>query len=221
MALLEAKNLVKTYSIDARQVRVLDDVSLSALPGEFLAITGSSGSGKTTLLTLLSGLDHPTSGSVWIDGQKITGASEDELAPMRNELFGFVFQSFHLVPSMTAIENVSFPAQLRGESNAQERARELLSRVGLSARTHNLPSQLSGGEKQRVAICRALINQPKLLFADEPTGNLDSNNGQAILELLLELKASYGCTLVLVTHNPAISQVADRVVILQDGRLSS
>jgi putative ABC transport system ATP-binding protein len=180
--------------------------------GEFIVIAGSSGSGKTTLLTLLSGLDHPTSGQVFIDGREITHASEEDLAPMRNRTIGFVFQSFHLVPSMTAKENIMFPAELTGDPDAAVRADRLLTRVGLSNRADNLPSQLSGGEKQRIAICRALINRPKLLFADEPTGNLDSENGKIVLAQLIDLKNEHGATLVLVTHNPEIARVADRVI---------
>jgi putative ABC transport system ATP-binding protein len=220
MAILEARHLSKTYTLDRRRIKVLDDVSLTVSSGEFLVITGASGSGKTTLLTLLSGLDHPSSGSVLIDEQDITGASEDDLAPLRNKKIGFVFQSFHLVPSMTAMENIMFPAELLGDPQAAARAMALLERMGMAERADNLPSQLSGGEKQRVALCRALINRPKLLFADEPTGNLDSKNGQSVLEQLVELKNEQGATLVLVTHNPDIARAADRRLALADGRLT-
>jgi len=220
MTILEAKNLHKTYTVDHRRIMVLNDISLAVAPGEFVVIAGSSGSGKTTLLTLLSGLDHPSSGRVFIDQQDITDASEDDLAPLRNRTIGFVFQSFHLVPSMTAKENIMFPAELLGRADAEEKARQLLQRVGLQDRADNLPSQLSGGEKQRVSLCRAMINRPKLLFADEPTGNLDSQNGRLVLTQLLELKAEQGATLVLVTHNPEIAAAADRVLTLKDGRLT-
>lgn len=220
MALLEAHNITKTYDVDHRPILVLENVSLNIEAGEFIVISGSSGSGKTTLLTLLSGLDHPSSGNVFIDGQNITGASEEELAPLRNRTIGFVFQSFHLVPSMTARENVMFPAELAGDPDARVRADHLLERVGLSDRGDNLPSQLSGGEKQRIALCRALINKPKLLFADEPTGNLDSENGGIVLTQLIDLKNEHGATLVLVTHNPEIARVADRVLKLKDGQLT-
>lgn len=220
MAILEAKNLNKTYTVDHRNIMVLNDISLLVAPGEFVVIAGSSGSGKTTLLTLLSGLDHPSSGRVFIDGRDITGASEDELAPLRNCMIGFVFQSFHLVPSMTARENIMFPAELQGRPDAEKKARQLLQRVGLQDRADNLPSQLSGGEKQRISLCRAMINDPKLLFADEPTGNLDSQNGRLVLAQLLELKAEQGATLILVTHNPEIAAAADRVLTLKDGRLT-
>ncbi|HSQ86752.1 MAG TPA: ABC transporter ATP-binding protein [Desulfobacterales bacterium] len=221
MAILEAKALNKTYTVDHQNITVLNDISLTVDPGEFLVITGSSGSGKTTLLTLLSGLDKPTSGRVFIDQQDITDASEDDLAPLRNRMIGFVFQSFHLIPSMSAKENIMFPAELQGLGNAEEKARQLLERVGLSDRADNLPSQLSGGEKQRVSLCRAMINTPKLLFADEPTGNLDSKNGCIVFEQLVEMKREQGATLILVTHNPEFSATADRVLRLRDGRLFS
>jgi putative ABC transport system ATP-binding protein len=220
MAILEAKALNKIYTVDHQNIRVLNDISLTVEPGEFLVITGSSGSGKTTLLTLLSGLDKPTSGRVFIDHQDITDALEDDLAPLRNRMIGFVFQSFHLIPSMSAIENIMFPAELQGLSNAEKKARQLLERVGLSDRADNLPSQLSGGEKQRVSLCRAMINAPKLLFADEPTGNLDSKNGRIVFEQLVEMKNGQGATLILVTHNPKFAATADRVLRLKDGRLS-
>ena len=219
MAILEAHHLTKTYAVDHREITVLEDVSLSVAAGSFVVISGSSGSGKTTLLTLLSGLDRPTSGQVWINDMEITDASEQVLAPLRNRMVGFVFQSFHLVPSMTALENIMFPAELMHDPHAEERARLLLQRVGLTARADNLPSQLSGGEKQRIALCRALINQPPLLFADEPTGNLDSENGRIVLEQLIDLKNAHAATLVLVTHNPQIARAADRVLQLEDGRL--
>jgi len=221
MAILEAKNISKIYHLGDRELNVLNDLSLSVSHGEFLVITGSSGSGKTTLLTLLSGLDYPTTGRIILDQQDITKATEDELAPLRNRSIGFVFQSFHLVPSMTALENVMFPAELLGTDNARERAEALLKNVNLGGRASNLPSQLSGGEKQRVALCRAMINHPKLLFADEPTGNLDSENGEMILSHLIDLKKEQGATLVLVTHNPSVSKAADRVLTIKDGRIIS
>lgn len=220
MAILEAKALNKTYTVNHQDIMVLNDISLTVEPGEFVVITGSSGSGKTTLLTLLSGLDKPTSGRVFIDQQDITDASEDDLAPLRNRTIGFVFQSFHLIPSMSAIENIMFPAELKGLENAEKKARQLLERVGLADRADNLPSQLSGGEKQRVSLCRAMINDPKLLFADEPTGNLDSKKGRIVFEQLVEIKNEQGATLILVTHNPEIATAADRVLTLRDGRLS-
>ena len=219
MPILEARNLTKTYRLDDRDITVLDDVSLTVQPGEFIVIKGSSGSGKTTLLTLLSGLDHPTAGHLFIDGREITHATEEELAPLRNRDIGFVFQAFHLVPSMTARENIMLPAELKGDRDAGKRADALLERVGLSERAKNLPSQLSGGEKQRIALCRALINRPKLIFADEPTGNLDSENGDMVFNQLIDLKNEHGATLVLVTHNPQIAGAAERVLTIKDGHL--
>jgi putative ABC transport system ATP-binding protein len=219
MPLLEALHLTKTYTVDHQVFTVLDRVSLKVEAGEFVVITGSSGSGKTTLLTLLSGLDRPSHGQVWIDGREISTATEDALAPLRNRAIGFVFQSFHLVPAMTALENIMFPAELMKVPDAEARARELLDTVGLSSRVDNLPSQLSGGEKQRVALCRAMINRPKLLFADEPTGNLDSTNGELVLDQLLTLQKTHAVTLILVTHNPGIAAAAHRVITLADGRL--
>lgn len=219
MKILEAQHLSKTYTIAGRPIRVLDNVSLAVTHGEFLVVKGSSGSGKSTLLSLLSGLDNPTSGRILVEGRDITDLSEDELAPLRNETIGFVFQSFHLVPSLNALENIMFPAELRQDRQARQKAEALLRRVGLDGRSTNFPHQLSGGEKQRVAICRALINDPKIIFADEPTGNLDSENGQAILELLFELQQERQTTLVLVTHNADIAGLADRVITLHDGQV--
>jgi putative ABC transport system ATP-binding protein len=221
MAILEAKALNKIYTVDHQNIRVLNDISLTVEPGEFLVITGSSGSGKTTLLTLLSGLDKPTSGRVLIDQRDITDASEDDLAPLRNRMIGFVFQAFHLIPSMSALENIMFPAELQGLGDAETKARQLLERVGLSDRADNLPSRLSGGEKQRVSLCRAMINDPKLIFADEPTGNLDSRNGRIVFSQLIEMKNEKGATLIVVTHNTEIAAAADRVLGLKDGRLIS
>ncbi len=218
--IIEAHQLNKSYTIDARRIQVLEDVSLSIRSGEFAVIQGSSGSGKSTLLSLLSGLDRPDSGTVRIQDQNITKLSEDDLAPLRNRTFGFVFQSFHLVPSLSARENVMFPAELNHNPNAAAETDELLARVGLGARGRNMPHQLSGGEQQRVAICRALINRPAIIFADEPTGNLDSRSGEAILELLLEFQREYHTTLLMVTHNPAIAQQADSRFQLADGLLT-
>jgi len=220
MPVVEARNITKTYTIADREIRVLDDVSLSVAEGEFLVVEGSSGSGKTTLLSLLSGLDKPSSGRVLLEEIDITEATEDDLAPLRNESIGFVFQSFHLVPSLTALENVMFPAEIRRDPQAHDKAAELLKRVGLQKRSDNYPHQLSGGEMQRVAMCRAVINNPKIIFADEPTGNLDSENGKAVLDLLLEFQKERQTTLVLVTHSVDIARIADRMIILKDGRVS-
>ena len=220
MKVLEAIEVTKVYSIGDRRIPVVDRVSLLVQESEFLVVQGSSGSGKTTLLSLLSGLDKPTSGRVRVREKDITDMAEDALAPLRNEVIGFVFQSFHLIPSLTALENVMFPAELKGDRAAHTKARNLLHRVSLTERAANYPHQLSGGEKQRVAICRALINDPTIIFADEPTGNLDFSNGTAILDLLFSLHQERRTTLVLATHSHEIAERADRVVTLQDGRIT-
>ena len=219
MTILEARSVTKNYRLGNREITVLDAVSLAVAQGEFLVVKGESGSGKSTLLTVLSGLDRPDAGRVLIENTDITDLGEDALAPLRNATFGFVFQSFHLVPSLSARENVMFPAELRGDPGARQAAEALLARVGLSERMSSVPHQLSGGEKQRCAICRALINGPRIIFADEPTGNLDSVNGAAVLELLLELHRERGTTLLMVTHSPEIALRSDRVVTLKDGRI--
>ncbi len=221
MSVLEARSVSKTYTIDNRSIPVLDDVSLSVAEGEFLVIKGESGSGKSTLLSILSGLDRPDTGRVMLDQLDFTDFTEDALAPIRNNTFGFVFQSFHLIPSLSARENIMFPAELRGDRQARQKADQLLERVGLSGRGNSFPHQLSGGEKQRCAICRALVNQPRILFADEPTGNLDLANGSAVLELLRELQREQRTSLILVTHSLEIAQTADRVITLRDGRIVS
>ena len=221
MSIVEARDISKNYTIGDREICVLDDVSLSVSEGEFLVIAGSSGSGKTTLLSLLSGLDKPSAGRVLLEEKDITDTSEDDLAPLRNEIIGFVFQSFHLVPSLTALENVMFPAELKHDREARTKATDLLQRVGMQNRGANYPHQLSGGEMQRVAMCRAVINNPKIIFADEPTGNLDSENGQAVLNLLLEFQRERQTTLVLVTHSLDIAEMADRVIVLKDGRINN
>ncbi|MCB2181779.1 MAG: ABC transporter ATP-binding protein [Desulfobulbaceae bacterium] len=218
---LEAVGLCKSYTIDSRSITVLDNISFTVRKGEFLVVEGKSGSGKSTLLSLLSGLDKPDSGKIFVNGRDITYLSEDELAPFRNQAIGFVFQSFHLVPSLTALENIMFPAELSHDPEAESKAEDLLNRVGLVQRENNFPHQLSGGEKQRVALCRALINRPAIVFADEPTGNLDSSHGEIILKLLMELRLEQQTTLVLSTHSREISRMADRVVTLVDGRLGT
>ena len=217
---LAAVQLAKSYTIDGRRIAVLAGIDLTVPPGSFVVIEGRSGSGKSTLLSLLSGLDRPDSGRVILAGTDITALSEDALAPLRNRDIGFVFQSFHLVPSLTALENIMFPAELARDPQAAAKAEDLLARVDLHGRRNNFPHQLSGGEKQRVAICRALVNRPRVVFADEPTGNLDSVSGGIILHLLLELRRERGATLVLATHSREISALADRVVQLADGRIT-
>jgi len=200
---------------------VLCDVSFSIPQGSFVAIVGPSGSGKTTLLGLLAGLDTPTRGQVLLDNADLTALSEDQRAKLRGEKVGFVFQSFQLIPTLTALENVQVPLELRGESGAADRARDLLRRVGLGDRMHHFPTQLSGGEQQRVAIARAFSNSPRILFADEPTGNLDSDTGGRIVELLESLNRESNATIVLVTHDHAVASHAQRVIRLSDGRVIS
>jgi putative ABC transport system ATP-binding protein len=218
--ILAAERLSKHYFLGGQKLSVLKDISLSIDKGEFVVIAGSSGSGKSTLLSLLSGLDLPSSGMIAIAGRDITGLTEDQLAPVRNALTGFVFQSFHLIPSLNAIENVMFPAELKKDPQAREKAENLLARVGLKPRRKNFPEQLSGGEQQRVAICRALINEPEIVFADEPTGNLDSENSEAIIGLLLDLHRARQTTLVMATHSKTLASRADRIIRLHDGRIA-
>ncbi len=219
--MLEARQLTKEYQSGDHRIAVLRDVSFSIPSGAFVAIVGPSGSGKTTLLGLLAGLDVPTSGSVLMDGEDLGKLSEDRRARLRGAKVGFVFQSFQLIPTLTALENVQVPLELRGDDGAPARARELLARVGLGDRAHHFPNQLSGGEQQRVAIARAFSNSPRLLFADEPTGNLDSETGAHIVELLETLNRESGTTIVLVTHDLALAGRAQRVVRLADGAVVS
>ena len=214
--MLIVDDLSKTYRSGGGQLAAVRNVSFHLDDGETVAIVGPSGSGKTTLLGLLAGLDHPTSGSVSIDGTDLGGLSEDARARLRRERIGFVFQSFQLIPTLTARENVEVPLQLRGE-RSNGRADELLARVGLSGREHNFPAQLSGGEQQRVAIARAFVHEPRILFADEPTGNLDAATGQRVIGLLMELNRELGTTLVLVTHDPDLAARAHRIIRLADG----
>jgi putative ABC transport system ATP-binding protein len=215
--MLVARELTKSYRSGDRTITVLRDVSFNVPERAFVAIVGPSGSGKTTLLGLLAGLDTPTSGTVVLDGTDLGALSEDERARLRGEKVGFVFQSFQLIPTLTARENIQVPLELRGENHAATRARELLARVGLAERGHHYPGQLSGGEQQRVALARAFVNAPRILFADEPTGNLDSHTGDRIIELIEELNREAGTTVVLVTHDPALASRAGRVIRLSDG----
>lgn len=218
---LECRALTKTLPSGARQLTILDDVNLSIAAGELVAVLGPSGSGKSTLLGLLAGLDRPTSGSVLIEGQPIEGLDEDELALLRRSRIGFVFQSFQLLGNLTARENVLMPLELTGFEGAAERADEVLREVGLADRGHHYPSQLSGGEQQRVAVARAFASRPTLLLADEPTGNLDSETGERVLQLLLEMRERHGTTLVLVTHDQAVASRADRQLRMFGGKLES
>jgi len=202
-------------------VDVLADISLDVPAGQFLAVAGPSGSGKSTLLGLVAGLDQPTAGRITVDDVEITRLGEDALARFRRDTIGYVFQSYHLIPTLTALENVAVPLELAGEPHALERAGALLAEVGLAGRAHHYPVQLSGGEQQRVAVARAVCRRPRLLLADEPTGNLDSATGKQIIELLVDLHRNLGSTLVLVTHDGALAAHADRVVTLRDGRIVS
>jgi putative ABC transport system ATP-binding protein len=218
MSMLRSDALSRTYVSGGREITVLRDITFELAPGGFLAITGPSGSGKSTLLGLLAGLDRPTRGHVVLDGQDLSSLTEDERARVRAEKIGFVFQFFHLIPTLTARENIQVPLELRGEE-ARGRAVELLDRVGLADRGHHYPAQLSGGEQQRVAVARAFAHRPKILFADEPTGNLDATNGANVIALLGELNRELQTTLVLVTHDPDLAGRAQRVIRLRDGAL--
>ena len=217
--MVHVRDLVMRLRSAAGVVTILDGVSLDVRPGEFVAITGPSGSGKSTLLGLIAGLDRPTAGSVQVDGVDLASLDEDALARLRLAKIGYVFQSFHLIPTLTAIENVAVPLDLAGAPDAATRASALLEEVGLKMRVGHYPAELSGGEQQRVALARAVANHPGLLLADEPTGNLDSATGMQIIELLLGLHRRRSTTLILVTHDPALAAHAGRVVELRDGRV--
>ena len=216
---LRAEGLTKKVSSPEGELTILDRANLRIAPGESVAILGPSGAGKSTLLSLLAGLDLPTSGQVWVNGQDLTALDEDGRAAVRARQVGFVFQSFHLVPALTALENVMLPLELAGRGDARKVAREALDGVGLGPRVGHYPRQLSGGERQRVAIARAFVGNPSLLFADEPTGNLDSRTGGRIAELLFRLNAERGTTLVLVTHDRALADRCDRQLEMDSGRI--
>ena len=219
--MIRVRGLSMRLASGGRGVDVLTDVSLDVPAGQFLAIAGPSGSGKSTLLGLIAGLDQPTAGRIEVAGVDITALDEDALARFRRDHVGYVFQSFHLLPTLTAQENVAVPLELAGEAGAAARAAALLAEVGLAERAHHYPVQLSGGEQQRVAVARAMARRPTLLLADEPTGNLDSATGKQIIELLVGMNRRLGSTLVLVTHDTALAAHADRVVTLRDGRIVS
>jgi putative ABC transport system ATP-binding protein len=216
--MLRCESLSRSYVSGGRELSVLKSITLDVPPGSFLAILGPSGSGKSTLLGLLAGLDQPTSGRVWLDGVDLAALDEDARARVRGEKVGFVFQSFQLIPTLTAKENIQVPLELRGEK-ANGRADELLERVGLKDRGHHYPAQLSGGEQQRVALARAFSHRPRVLFADEPTGNLDAATGDRVIELMAELNREVGTTLVLVTHDQILAARAGRIVRLRDGEM--
>jgi putative ABC transport system ATP-binding protein len=215
--MIELRGVSKTVTSGDRPLTILQPLDLTIPPGQFVAIVGPSGSGKSTLLGLLAGLDAPSTGSIAVDGVDITTLGEDGLAKLRGEKIGFVFQFFHLVPSLTAFENVLVPMEIAGRRDAVPRAKQLLEEVGLSGRGHHYPSQLSGGEQQRIAIARALANDPPIILADEPTGNLDSVTGRHILDLLLGVHRTRKSTLILVTHDPELAALADERLVLRDG----
>ena len=218
--MIQLKNVTKTVRSGEDDLTILDDVSFDIPDGQFVAVTGASGSGKSTLLGLIAGLDAPTSGRIFVDDDEITALGEDALASIRSRKIGFVFQSFHLIPSLTAFENIIIPIEILGRSaNPRERAEMLLDQVGLSDRGHHYPAELSGGEQQRVAIARAFANSPAVLLADEPTGNLDSKNGHHIFDLMKGLHQSHKITLVLVTHDASLAAEAQKQIVLADGRV--
>jgi putative ABC transport system ATP-binding protein len=219
--MLIAQQVTREYKSGDQNIAVLKDVSFTVEQGDFVAIVGPSGSGKTTLLGLLAGLDTPTRGKVILDGHDLTTMSENERARLRGEKVGFVFQTFQLIPTLTARENIAVPLELQGNNGASERAGDLLEKVGLQERGHHFPTQLSGGEQQRVALARAFANSPRILFADEPTGNLDAATGGRVFDLLTTLNRESGSTIILVTHDATLAGRASRVIRLSDGRVVS
>lgn len=217
--MIVAKHLNKSVATSEGRLDILIDVNLSIQAGETVAVVGVSGSGKSTLLSLLAGLDLPTSGQVYLNGISLTELDEDGRARLRGETVGFVFQSFQLLPNLTALENVMLPLELKGERNAARLAQEFLAQVELTHRLHHYPRQLSGGEQQRVALTRAFVTRPKILFADEPTGNLDRRTGRHVIDLLFELNRAHATTLVLVTHDEALAERCQRIIVLEAGRI--
>ncbi|MGA8043594.1 MAG: ABC transporter ATP-binding protein [Terracidiphilus sp.] len=215
--MIEIRSVQKWIQNGPRRVEILKGITLSIPAGQFVAIVGASGSGKSTMLGLMAGLDTPSEGEIWLDGVPIHNLDETALAAVRGHKIGFVFQSYQLIPTLTALENVLLPFELNAEGNGLEKARDLLCAVGLADRMHHYPVQLSGGEQQRVAVARAFVVEPPIVMADEPTGNLDSSNGQLVLDLLLERNQRAGTTLVLVTHDPEVARRAARKIVLRDG----
>ncbi|KMV29641.1 MULTISPECIES: ABC transporter ATP-binding protein [Photobacterium] len=220
-SVIKAVSVSKHVATTTSSITILQDVSLEVEQGESIALVGVSGAGKSTLMTLLAGLDIPTSGDIELLGQSLSALDDEARAALRSESIGFVFQSFLLIPSLTALENVLLPAIIRGEEGDATRAMELLAQVGLQGRESHLPTQLSGGEQQRVALARAFITKPKILFADEPTGNLDQHTASTIIEILFALNRDHGTTLVLVTHDPQLAQRCDRVVRIEGGMVAA
>jgi putative ABC transport system ATP-binding protein len=219
--ILNVAGLGKTYQSAGRTLTVLDDINFSVSAGSTNAIVGASGSGKTTLLGLCAGLDRSTTGMIELSGINLSTLSEDKRAQVRNQYVGFIFQNFQLLPTLTALENVMVPLELRGERNIKARALDLLDKVGLAERGHHYPAQLSGGEQQRVSLARAFSNQPKILFADEPTGNLDAETSEKVVKLLFDLNAEAGTTLVIVTHDPELAAKTQRIIRIKGGKLIS
>ena len=217
--MIQINGLNKSLFGGGHKVNILNGIDLVIPSGQFVAITGVSGSGKTTLLSLIAGLDEPTGGNITIDGQDITKLSEDELAELRSQHFGFIFQNFNLIPTLTALENVTLSAELNGSNGTQKKSTELLSLVGLENRNHHYPAQLSGGEQQRLSLARAFINEPTIVLADEPTGNLDSENSKRILDLMSDLHRNKKSTIALVTHEPDVANKAERIIVLDDGQI--
>ena len=219
MEILKIENLTKVYGSGENEVRALDGVSFSVEKGEFLAIIGPSGSGKSTLLHILGGVDRPTSGKVWLDGQDVYAQDEEQLAIFRRRQVGLIYQFYNLIPVLNVVENMTLPVLLDGRKVNVERLNELVETLGLSGRKNNLPNQLSGGQQQRVSIGRALMNAPAVVLADEPTGNLDSRNSQEIVELLRQSNVKYKQTLIVITHDESIALQADRIIAIEDGRI--
>ena len=220
MELLRIDNLTKIYGSGENEVRALDGVSFSVEKGEFLSIIGPSGSGKSTLLHILGGVDRPTSGKVWLDGQDVYAQDEEQLAIFRRRQVGLIYQFYNLIPVLNVVENMTLPVLMDGRKVNEERLNELLDTLGLKCRTNNLPNQLSGGQQQRVSIGRALMNAPSVVLADEPTGNLDSKNSQEIVELLRSSNLKYNQTLIVITHDESIALQADRIIAIEDGRIT-
>ena len=219
--ILRARAINKTVPTAEGDLCILDDVDFEAAAGESVAVVGASGSGKTTMLGILAGLDLPSAGDVWLDGEEITALSEEQRARVRGRCIGFVFQTFQLIESLSALENVMLPSELRGDAAARDEALQFLTRVGLAERVTHYPRELSGGEQQRVAIARAFASRPKVLFADEPTGNLDTATGARVIDLLFDLNVESGATLVLVTHDAALADRCNRIVTLEAGRIAA